>query len=141
MAPKFTHKFSRRHYLFRDTYLSFKENSESPCTFKPNSWFSVIPVSHIYIYIFFFFHSIFADSFPVDCRSWSESIKKISWCTLRDKTTFQTFHPLSLQGYIYSLLFRILSVSIEPFCIRDTCGEDRISVTSLVWYLSLAVSI
>lgn len=140
MAPKFTHKFSRRHYLFRDTYLSFKGNSESPCTFKPNGLFSVIPVSLIYIYIFFF-HSIFADSFPVDCRSWSESIKKISWCTLRDKTTFQTFHPLSLQGYIYFFLFRILSVSIEPFCIRDTCGEDRISVTSLVWYLSLAVSI
>ena len=139
MAPKCTHKFSRRHYLFRDTYLSFKGNSESPCTFKPNGLFSVIPVSLIYIY--FFFHSIFADSFPVDCRSWSESIKKISWCTLRDKTTFQTFHPLSLQGYIYFFSFRILSVSIEPFCIRDTCGEDRISVTSLVWYLSLAVSI
>ena len=141
MAPKFTYKFSRRHYLFRDTYLSFKGNSESPRTFKPNSLFSVIPVSLIYIYIFFSFHSIFTDSFPVDCRSWSESIKKISWCTLRDKTTFQTFHPLSLQGYIYFFLFRILSVSIEPFCIRDTCGEDRTSVTSLVWYLSLAVSI
>lgn len=141
MAPKFTHKFSRRHYLFWDTYLSFKGNSESPRKFKPNGLFSVIPVSLIYKYIYFFFHSIFADSFPVDCRSWSESIKKISWCTFRDKTSFQTFHPLSLQGYIYFFLFRILSVSIEPFCIRDTCGEDWISVTSLVWYLSLAVSI
>ena len=54
-GAKFTHKFSRRHYLFRDTYLSFKGNSESPRKFKPNGLFSVIPVSPIYKYIYFFF--------------------------------------------------------------------------------------
>ena len=62
MISKQQSRFGARHYLFRDTYLSFKGNSESPCTFKPNGLFSVIPVSLIYIYFFFFIQSLLTPS-------------------------------------------------------------------------------